>query len=93
MQNCIIKNKILPKLMNKNDTSLYSLKYPQVLTHKICEPKTAGRHLPVYSIWYSNWEVDRGYCQSSVSYAQLAYKWSICVQVGSSNPQWEQDCR
>lgn len=83
----------ITKFTNKDDTRFYSLKYPQVLTHKICEPKTVGRHLPVPSIWYSNWEVDRGYCQSSVPYAQLACKWSKCVQVGSINPQWEQECR
>lgn len=35
---------------NKEDNMFPSLKYPQVLTHKICEPKTAGSHLSVYSI-------------------------------------------
>lgn len=79
--------------MSKDATRFYSLSYPQVHTQKIWEHRTVARHLPVYSIWYSNWEVDRGYCQSSVSYAQLACKWSKCAQVSSSNPQWEQDCR
>lgn len=56
---------------SKVHNMLHSLKYLQVITHKICEPKRAGSHLPLYSIWYLNWEVYRGYCQSSVFYAQL----------------------
>lgn len=82
----------ITEFKNKDDNRFHSLKYPQELTHKICEPKTAGSHLPVYPIWYSNWEVYRGYCQSSVSYAQLACKWNKCHQTGSINQQREQEC-